>query len=428
MDSDLQIHHQHHQQQQQMNSGMMRYRSAPSSYFANLINSGGGGDGGDDCNMFLNPGPSSPEIERVFATYISSSAAEDSNSHNLCEIQPNSSANETMQSPFMASMKHEAEVLHHQQQNNGYSSVSQMIYQSQSQPPLPNHNSATSNSAMDSSYRVASSMAMDGVPHMKMGGAGNLNLIRHSSSPAGLFSHENVYGVMRGMGNFGAGKGANAEASISSTSRLSGQIDFSSGKPSSSGLMSHVSEIGSKSMGVSSPADGIFSEGRRKNDGYITGFPIGSWDDSAILPENLLKGLGDDDGKKFSCLDASENQNVEGRNRPPSVLSHHLSLPKSSAELSSMERLFQFQDSVPCKIRAKRGCATHPRSIAERVRRTKISERMRKLQELVPNMDKQTNTADMLDLAVDYIKDLQKQVKKLSDTEARCKCSNKQKS
>jgi len=25
------------------------------------------------------------------------------------------------------------------------------------------------------------------------------------------------------------------------------------------------------------------------------------------------------------------------------------------------------EDSVPCKIRAKRGCATHPRSIAERV-------------------------------------------------------------
>lgn len=94
------------------------------------------------------------------------------------------------------------------------------------------------------------------------------------------------------------------------------------------------------------------------------------------------------------------------------------------------------------------------------VRRTKISERIRKLQELVPNMDKvppsatctnpvslpnsrqpieqcmarkfamrgppqelthpqpctsvflqQTNTSDMLDLAVDYIKDLQQQVK-----------------
>lgn len=54
--------------------------------------------------------------------------------------------------------------------------------------------------------------------------------------------------------------------------------------------------------------------------------------------------------------------------RPPHVLSHHLSLPTSSAELSAMENLLQFQDSVPCRIRAKRGFATHPRSIAERVR------------------------------------------------------------
>jgi hypothetical protein len=56
--------------------------------------------------------------------------------------------------------------------------------------------------------------------------------------------------------------------------------------------------------------------------------------------------------------------------------------------MAAIEKFLQFQDAVPCKIRAKRGCATHPRSIAERVRRTKISERIRKLQELVPNMDK----------------------------------------
>ncbi|CAA0805766.1 Transcription factor bHLH130 [Striga hermonthica] len=49
-----------------------------------------------------------------------------------------------------------------------------------------------------------------------------------------------------------------------------------------------------------------------------------------------------------------------------------------------------------------------------------------KLQELVPNMEKQTNTSDMLDLAVDYIKDLQRQVKTLSDNRARCSCSAKQ--
>lgn len=68
-----------------------------------------------------------------------------------------------------------------------------------------------------------------------------------------------------------------------------------------------------------------------------------------------------------------------------------------------MEKLFQFPDSVPCKIRAKRGCATHPRSIAERVRRTRISERMRKLQELVPNMDKVLDTSILFDFETYWI-------------------------
>ncbi|RZC71303.1 hypothetical protein C5167_034520 [Papaver somniferum] len=40
------------------------------------------------------------------------------------------------------------------------------------------------------------------------------------------------------------------------------------------------------------------------------------------------------------------------------------------------------------RVRAKRGCGKHPRSIAERVRRTRFSDLVKKLQELVPNMDK----------------------------------------
>ncbi|KAG8633437.1 hypothetical protein MANES_18G104700v8 [Manihot esculenta] len=56
--------------------------------------------------------------------------------------------------------------------------------------------------------------------------------------------------------------------------------------------------------------------------------------------------------------------------------------------LMEMEIEKLLEDSVPYRVRAKRGCATHPRSIAERVRRTRISDRIRKLQELVPNMDK----------------------------------------
>ncbi|KAK8492175.1 hypothetical protein V6N13_031804 [Hibiscus sabdariffa] len=90
-----------------------------------------------------------------------------------------------------------------------------------------------------------------------------------------------------------------------------------------------------------------------------------------------------------------------------------------------MEKLLE--DSVPCRVRAKRGFATHPRSIAERVRRTRISDRIRKLQELVPNMDKQTNTADMLEEAVEYVKYLQSQIQELTELQTKCKCKSKTK-
>ncbi|KFK27804.1 hypothetical protein AALP_AA8G431300 [Arabis alpina] len=90
----------------------------------------------------------------------------------------------------------------------------------------------------------------------------------------------------------------------------------------------------------------------------------------------------------------------------------------------NMDKLLE--DSVPCRVRAKRGCATHPRSIAERVRRTRISDRIRRLQELVPNMDKQTNTADMLEEAVEYVKALQSQIQELTEQQRRCVCKPKE--
>ena len=58
-------------------------------------------------------------------------------------------------------------------------------------------------------------------------------------------------------------------------------------------------------------------------------------------------------------------QNDVGRIRAPNTLEHHMSLPSSTAE---WDKLLQFQDFVPLRSRAKRGCATHPRSIAERVK------------------------------------------------------------
>uniref|UniRef100_A0A7C9D289 BHLH domain-containing protein n=1 Tax=Opuntia streptacantha TaxID=393608 RepID=A0A7C9D289_OPUST len=65
------------------------------------------------------------------------------------------------------------------------------------------------------------------------------------------------------------------------------------------------------------------------------------------------------------------------------------------------------------KPRARRGQATDPHSIAERLRRERIAERMKALQELVPNANK-TDKASMLDEIIDYVKFLQLQVKVLS--------------
>ncbi|CAL9748169.1 unnamed protein product [Musa acuminata subsp. burmannicoides] len=65
------------------------------------------------------------------------------------------------------------------------------------------------------------------------------------------------------------------------------------------------------------------------------------------------------------------------------------------------------------KVRARRGQATDPHSIAERLRRERIADRMKALQELVPNANK-TDKASMLDEIIDYVKFLQLQVKVLS--------------
>ncbi|GLT97154.1 hypothetical protein SLE2022_147360 [Rubroshorea leprosula] len=65
------------------------------------------------------------------------------------------------------------------------------------------------------------------------------------------------------------------------------------------------------------------------------------------------------------------------------------------------------------RVRARRGQATDPHSIAERLRREKIAERMKNLQELVPNSNK-TDKASMLDEIIEYVKFLQLQVKVLS--------------
>ncbi|KAL7151801.1 hypothetical protein ABFS83_04G055500 [Erythranthe nasuta] len=387
--------HNNQQQQQQQNmqagvgAGLTRYRSAPSSYFANLLNTPAGGDGGfggaaDDFEQLFNEArASSPETQRIFSRFMSSnsddSVRESSSPCVMTDLPSRSPLNSQFYPPTKAEPEFEQRL--QRQRSNDYSE--------------PVHSSA-----MDGEYnRVLGSFSSSHVAHMKIeraGGGGGSGLIRHSSSPPGLFANINIdneFGTMRTFGGGNNNNNNNAEASISSSSRFKNQMDS-------------IDEIENKGIGEHNSSD------------YITGFPMNAWDD------DFLNELADNDNKRFPN-NANDQNNEGGNNRPTNRLSHHLSMPTSSAELSAMEKLLQ--DSVPCKIRAKRGHATHPRSIAERVRRTKISERMRKLQELVPNMEKQTNTSDMLDLAVDYIKDLQRQVKTLSDNRAKCSCSAKHK-
>ncbi|KAF5746275.1 putative Basic helix-loop-helix DNA-binding superfamily protein [Tripterygium wilfordii] len=65
-------------------------------------------------------------------------------------------------------------------------------------------------------------------------------------------------------------------------------------------------------------------------------------------------------------------------------------------------------------VRARRGQATDSHSLAERVRREKIGERMKLLQDLVPGCNKVIGKALMLDEIINYVQSLQRQVEFLS--------------
>ncbi|XP_061988643.1 transcription factor BEE 3 [Rosa rugosa] len=65
-------------------------------------------------------------------------------------------------------------------------------------------------------------------------------------------------------------------------------------------------------------------------------------------------------------------------------------------------------------VRARRGQATDSHSLAERVRRGKINERLRCLQDIVPGCSKTMGMAVMLDEIINYVQSLQNQVEFLS--------------
>ncbi|XP_047319456.1 transcription factor bHLH130-like [Impatiens glandulifera] len=342
--------------QDQPSSGLMRYRSAPSSFFASLLDSSGGVEA--CCEDFLNSNESDDAMFTGFMVTDSSASVSDS-----------------LKLQFPVDVKNETAI---------------------SKPPLPLQNGYSKIGSRKTTSRQNSGNST--ISKVKS------NLVRQSSSPAGIFSNlsvENGFALMKDM---------------RSTS-------FSSGLSSSSRFMPQIAENGNEDSCPSiTENEQMGNDDHDKNSYYIPGRLDDAWDNSTTSLTGIKRSR-DDDLEKFSGSYSPLNQHDDEARKYSTSLTHHLSLPKTYAEMAVVEKFLHFQhDSVPCKIRAKRGCATHPRSIAERMRRTRISERMRKLQELFPNMDKQTNTADMLELAVGYIKDLQKQVQTLTEIRERCSC------
>ncbi|XWS09304.1 hypothetical protein CRYUN_Cryun40dG0074000 [Craigia yunnanensis] len=231
-------------------------------------------------------------------------------------------------------------------------------------------------------------------------------LLRQRSSPAGFLSHlttENGFSVTRGNRNYSSQGGPNGGHGVS---RLKSQLSFTR-----QDSLSQISEVSENFV------DGVSFSSNHQNaaNSFATaGFGMDSWDNTNSIvfsapPGKRAKNI---DGDIYNCLNALETQ---------------FSLPQTTLEMATVEKLIHIpEDSVPCKIRAKRGFATHPRSIAERERRTRISGKLKKLQELVPNMDKQTSYSDMLDLAVQHIKGLQNEVQKLHKEVESCTCGCKQ--
>ncbi|XP_030454921.1 transcription factor bHLH62 [Syzygium oleosum] len=88
--------------------------------------------------------------------------------------------------------------------------------------------------------------------------------------------------------------------------------------------------------------------------------------------------------------------------------------PKESTGTASEDKQAKAEVKDYIHVRARRGQATDSHSLAERVRREKISERMKFLQDLVPGCDKVTGKALMLDEIINYVQSLQHQVEFLS--------------
>ncbi|KAL3818519.1 hypothetical protein ACJIZ3_004424 [Penstemon smallii] len=107
--------------------------------------------------------------------------------------------------------------------------------------------------------------------------------------------------------------------------------------------------------------------------------------------------------KKRKCNEGSSANSAQSKNKK-----------ERKAKNGEQKKATEEAPTGYIHVRARRGQATDSHSLAERVRRERISARMKQLQALVPGCDKVTGKALMLDEIINYVQSLQNQVEFLS--------------
>ncbi|XP_038705859.1 transcription factor bHLH63-like isoform X1 [Tripterygium wilfordii] len=133
--------------------------------------------------------------------------------------------------------------------------------------------------------------------------------------------------------------------------------------------------------------------------------------------EKRIKGFAEDGESKITEQNSNNNNNKSSNSNSNSNTTainnknrkeNSVDTSKENSKVSDVQKLDYIH------VRARRGQATDSHSLAERVRREKISERMKFLQDLVPGCNKITGKAGMLDEIINYVQSLQRQVEFLS--------------
>ncbi|XP_054817863.1 transcription factor bHLH74-like isoform X2 [Prosopis cineraria] len=165
------------------------------------------------------------------------------------------------------------------------------------------------------------------------------------------------------------------------------------------------------------------------NDAQVLGEHSTPEDGATSAPIGNKRKRGLDHDPTFNRSKSAEGEALKGSSGKSSdgVREQEDKKPKldqnTSADLRGKQSVKQAKDNshsgeAPKEnfihVRARRGQATNSHSLAERIRREKISERMKLLQELVPGCNKITGKAVMLDEIINYVQSLQQQVEFLS--------------